>query len=188
MKKEDIEFLKELKEKIKTGNRCDEAEPAFWMIKDRECYFNSDSDGADEAILINPNECGHTYQEDEIEEVKEALAKTAEDNYFDEELAECKTIKDVINLMEENCITENNDNSAKIVYVHYYWKIRDDTGAFLTYEDAEEHLNKNYYHYSGKAYPYAMTALRNPTFERLWKIITETDWDKEIEDNGRKRI
>ena len=48
---------------------------------------------------------------------------------------------------------------------------------FLTYEDACDHLRKNYYHYSENAHPYAMTAWRDPTCERLWKILQEVQWD-----------
>lgn len=180
MKQEDIEFLKELKKKIKEGNRCGEAEPAYWMIEDQDSYGSSDPEGADEAILCNPEDCYHQYTDDDLEDVKEALAKTAEGNYFEDELADCKTINEVIDLMERYNVYESEDNNlVKIVYLHYYWKLCDFSGAFLTYEDAEEHLKENYYHYSGKAHPYALTAFRNPTFERLWKIITETDWDKE---------
>ena len=54
-----------------------------------------------------------------------------------------------------------------------------DATGFLTKKSAEEHLKQNAHHYSKEARSYALSALRNPVFERLINIIKNTNW-KEI--------
>lgn len=184
MKKEDIEFLKELQKRIKEGKRCGEAEPAFWMIEDRFCYGSSDPEGADETQLVNPED-GHVWADEDVEDVKDILWDAMDDLMLTYDLEECKTIKDVIRLMEYNDIDGDREGYLWLTYVQHYWKIIEETGAFLTYEDCQRHLDENRYNYSKDAHPYALTAWRNPTFERLWRIITETDWEKEDMRNGK---
>ena len=46
-------------------------------------------------------------------------------------------------------------------------------GMFLTESDAEEHLQKNYYHYSPKAHTFVDTAFRAPKLEAFLKALIE---------------
>ena len=54
---------------------------------------------------------------------------------------------------------------------------RDATG-FLTKKSAEEHLKQNAHHYSNEARAYALSAWRNPVYEKLISIIKTTDWEE----------
>ena len=46
-------------------------------------------------------------------------------------------------------------------------------GVFLTESDAEEHLQKNYYHYSPKAHTFVDTVFRAPKLEAFLKTLIE---------------
>ena len=46
-------------------------------------------------------------------------------------------------------------------------------GVFLTESDAEEHLQKNYYHYSPKAHTFVETAFRAPKLEAFLAALME---------------
>ena len=46
-------------------------------------------------------------------------------------------------------------------------------GMFLTESDAEEHLQKNYYHYSPKAHTFVETAFRAPKLEAFLAALME---------------
>lgn len=181
MKQEDIEFLKGLKKAIKEGDRCEQREPAFWMIMEKDYAWSSDPDGADEAVIIDG---GEEWEDWMIGDLKDVLSRDVERGLLDgERLRWCRTVKDVIWLMEDEGLTKSVSGYATIRYGHAYWRLSLDTGAFLTREDALKHLKQNRYNYAEGAYPYALTAYRNPTFERLWRIITETDWEKEKADD-----
>ena len=51
-------------------------------------------------------------------------------------------------------------------------------GMFLTQKAAEEHLRKNYYHYTDNAATYAMTAWRSQEADMLYKILHSVDFDQ----------
>lgn len=184
MKKEDIEFLKELKRKMAEGDHAEQAPPRFWMVRESATRPVGDPDMADETFLVNPED-GHVWGDGEVESVKLCLEEDAEEGGFEDELAECGTIGEVIGVMEENHVVYSRSGNAEVCYLERYWRLSDETGAFLTMEDCQRHLDENWYNYSKDAHPYALTAWRNPTFERLWRIITETDWEKEDMRNGK---
>lgn len=185
MKQQDIEFLKGLKKAIKEGDRCDEAEPAFWMIREGYDCPVGDPDLADEKKLINLNDCGAPWCDEKLDELKEELADVEEDDclfdacWFKDDLDACKTVSDVIEAMENNGLRRSRNGNVEIAYVAKKKRLSTVTGAFLTYEDAKNYLARYGYNHPKDARPYALTAYRNPTFERLWRIITETDWEKE---------
>lgn len=181
MKQEDIEFLKGLKKAIKEGDRCYETEPAFWMIIEKSKYQVGSRGLAEGARLISLVDGYHEFTDYEIEDVKYLLQTETEEDPegFGADLAECETIKDVIGAMEDNYIDRSSDGDVEIEYYATAMNLSTYSGAFLTYEDAKKHFEQNRHNYAEEAYPYALTAFRNPTFERLWRIITETDWEKE---------
>lgn len=49
---------------------------------------------------------------------------------------------------------------------------------FLTRQSAEDYLKENSHHHSENAHTYAMTAIRNPVVNKLWKILREVDFSK----------
>ena len=175
MKKEDIEFLRELKRKIAEGDHAEQAPPRFWMVRESATRPVGDPDMADETLLVNPED-GHVWTDDDIDSVKLCLEEDAEEGGFEDDLAECGTVDEVIGVMEENRVVWSRSGNATICYLEHYWKLSGETGAFLTKEDCQRHED---------AHPYALTAWRNPTFERLMDIIAKTDWGKEAMENGK---
>lgn len=65
-------------------------------------------------------------------------------------------------------------------YVVYYKDIDIITEnlMFLTRQSAEDYLKENSHHHSENAHTYAMTAIRNPIINKLWKILREVDFSK----------
>lgn len=91
-------------------------------------------------------------------------------------------------LVEDNCntIELNSSSDFKTLHEDYDVYIRPagyvdrayivPNTFFFTQEEAWEHLKKNYYHYSDKARPYAMTVCRAPLTEGVFNILENTDW------------
>lgn len=184
MKKEDIEFLRELKRKIAEGDHAEQAPPRFWMVRESATRPVGDPDMADETLLVNPED-GHVWTDDDIDSVKLCLEEDAEEGGFEDDLAECGTVDEVIGVMEENRVVWSRSGNAEVCYLERYWRLSDETGAFLTMEDCQKHIVENRYHYSEDAHPYALTAWRNPAFERLLDIVANTDWEKEKDSERR---
>lgn len=160
---EDIKFLKELSYKLNTQTNDGNADPVFWGIRDYKIYQN-EIDGQYLA-LYEADDDTVLYEEhlNNIEHLKNLLIEEYPNLKLSLEHLDC--IDGIIDLLE--------DEGIEIEISHYdLWPcISDQTGAFLTKEAAQEHLNKNHYHYSKDAHTYAMTAWRNPEFEQLINII-----------------
>ena len=58
---------------------------------------------------------------------------------------------------------------------------------FLTKQDAKDHIKLYGYNYTKDVHTYAMTALRSPSVEKLYKVIQETDWD-ELDESITKKV
>ena len=56
--------------------------------------------------------------------------------------------------------------------------IAPDTTGFLTMKSAEEHLRLNAHHYHKEARAYALSAWRNPVYERVIENIKNTNWEE----------
>lgn len=84
--------------------------------------------------------------------------------------------EDLRNYLDET-FDDINPNDYTIVYGDYVDVIKQDATAFLTKKSAEEHLKSNAHHYSPYARAYALSAWRNPVFERVIEIIKNTKWE-----------
>ncbi len=180
MKKEDIEFLKELKKEMIEGDHVSQAYPRFWMIMDYTSISSTDEEW-DDPYLLDRKDCEVVTDGSDLDDVKErmieALAKEAWGYADTDSLRLCNTVKEIVDWMIEWAYKELGD--FEIRYSKEIRFLSEETGVFLTLKDCEKHLKDNWYHYSNKAHPYALTAWRNPNFERLMDIVTKTDWDKE---------
>lgn len=65
----------------------------------------------------------------------------------------------------------------------YFFKIPASSTGKITKKSAEEHLKENYHHYSHNAKTYALSAWRNPIYEKLIEIIKTTNWN-DLNDNN----
>lgn len=165
MTKEDIDFLKELQNELKTQDNDSQASPRFWVVAENNREYGIESGYADGEIA-----CG--ADEDSWETVDEFIAFLIENGYLSEDQIDKKydyDFKEIIEMLDDSdfytCGYRNN-----------YDVVAPDT-MFITKRSCKQHIELNHYHYK-EPHTYAMTAWRNPEFERVLKILTDTDWDK----------
>ena len=180
MKKEDIQFLKDLQHEMNTQDTCCQADPRFWVVMQTVRDYEVSSSESDGYCIINKNDC-----EDVCEGDFEEMAKWFNDFDFIDSATVESGIIEIKMGEEEELIFDSNDLENFLeeycdnYYVIYYKdreEIVQDT-FFLTKRECQEHIKSNHYHYN-KPHPYAMTAWRSPQVERLYKILQNTDWDK----------
>ena len=173
MKKEDIEFLKGLAERIAKDDPC--CFPAAYLIEELRFYDNSDPWEADEVILIDGYD-GIEYADDDLPIIEEQLAEDAEERGFEKELSECRTVKDVIALMDRLGMESSKEDRVWVRYLHSYWAINGDHGPFLTYEEASEYLASHRRAFRRHAEPIGVSVPWHTDLARLLKIVKDTDW------------
>lgn len=174
MKKEDIEFLRELQHELNTQETDGQAAPRFWGIM--ETVKRPSPEGFGEPVFYNGDE-GLTST---IEE----FVQTIEENYL-EDNESLKSLWEEIDKSDWDDVKDfANDElelNVEIVYVEDSENISQQTGCFLTKRAAKRYLEQNYYHHeNGRTY--AMTAWRNPEFERLLNILQSMNIDDIKED------
>lgn len=180
---DDISFLKDLQHEMNTQDTVGQRDPRYWVIMETKRVVNLE-DG--EELMID----NETYTEYEgLEAAFPFIDKVAKTQCSDgrAELAESGMY---IDIYEDGENTETffelaeavpwlNDHGCDVRVTHFEDVHQINPGPiFLTLRDADEHLRLNYYHYEEDAHAYASTAWRDPTIERLWKILQEIDWEK----------
>jgi len=136
------------------------------VAEDKREYGFADGYGDGEIVC----DCDGT----EFETVKELLDFLIENDYLSEndlidvDWDEYYSFQDVLDMI--------NDSDFYICgYKDIQNSIVEDT-FFLTKKSCQKHIEQNHYHYKNP-HTYAMTAWRNPEYERLLNIIKETDWE-----------
>jgi hypothetical protein len=180
MKKEDIEFLKELQHEMLTQDTVCQANPRFWVVMQevKDYWVDDNTDG----IFVYSCDCSETVFEGELEELVDWIRELdgvedckfdvcfVEFTYEDEEY----TIGDASDLQS---FLEEYDSGC---YSVGEYRIREEivpNTMFLTLRECKEHIKANSHHYNSTAHPYAMTAWRSPQVARLYEILEKTDWD-----------
>ena len=181
--KEDIEFLKDLQHEMNTQDTVCQADPRYWGIMETERVFNLE-DG--ETLLVNDDN-GEEFTE--MEGVTAYIDRVAKRVYQDGRAVHSDradwidvydgedNVETFFELDEAADWLKENGERVRVTHFEDIKKIHSGP-IFLTLRDADEHLRLNYYHYADDAHAYAMTAWRDPTIERLWKILQEIDWEK----------
>lgn len=174
MTKEDVEFLIELQHELNTQDNDGQADPRFWGIieeKDVPCYEGQ----GDKIHLFDDWE---SYSGDE-------LVQYIIDYYYDDFDDDQKEEWDNVDKSDDYAIKEFLIDNDFFDYGDFYETekkhiLSEETGCFLTKRACQLHIDQNGYHYS-KPHTYAMTAWRNPEFERLLHILKTTDFSKLID-------
>ena len=165
----DIKFLKELANELKTQDNLCTAKPLVHQIMENEYEYGYDLDYAEgRAMLISEeSEPFHT-----AEEAKEWLNEW---NEPDDDLIGCEDFEDIENWCEERKIR------CSIIG---YKKKEKYQNAFLTRKACEKHIQQNYYHYEQDkdTICYTNHGWRNPELQRLLEIV-EKFADKEGDEN-----
>lgn len=197
MKKENIEFLKELQKELTTQDTVGQASPRFWVVRTKELIWNKDTEEdydvvgyyGDEGIyeirrkqdILDLEEdienmlIDGGYQHTVVSEIRNNI-KLLKNSIIEKEnilIFDDEILKDIFS--DLYYLSEDTEWDDTIYYGHYEWKIAPDT-MFLTLKDAQEHCKNNYYHYID-GYPYAMTAERSPKVEKLLEILETENFD-----------
>ena len=190
---EDIRFLLELQNELNAQDTNGTADPRYWVIKGSETYRNDLEpeeygmyfDGAEVASTtgetikyLNENilpHCGNSENRELSIESENPLCPSHEFilNYKDIDGEE-----EYDNLTREELnefLSDNGYSEIEVIGIAVRPVIYPNT-MFLTEKAAQEHLQRNYYHYSDDAHTYCMCAWRSPEVERLWKILREIRW------------
>lgn len=186
MKREDIEFLKELQNEMLTQDTVGQANPRYWVVKHKVRHYGVDRDyhECNGEILVSDNgdiiaenldELYSFLKEYEYEDSDFAIIKN-HDNLKIIKLP-YKTEYYIYNLTDfYEMMDELNFDSMYVSYYNEKYEIVENT-MFLTLKECKNHIESNNYHYND-AIPFAMTAWRSPQVSRLYEIIQNTNWDE----------
>lgn len=169
---EDIQFLKDLSYELNTQDHVGQANPRFWVIMDTKKVYGYDKEyrGYDGYEVIHD---GETVA-DNLDDLLKYLCNIGiEIGITDDGLIEVdgyKCTKDVESIID--LINDLLRYSFELVGYREEEYIVQNT-MFLTLREAQEHIKRNYYHYSDKAHPYAMTAWRSPQVSKLIDILSK---------------
>lgn len=171
MKQEDKLFLADLARELNTQDNAATRNPV-WCIMDKE-------------TVIVPEGCGDfkAVTDDErvmpLEDFADEIAENVSEEYEQEVMEAiclCDDTDELRNVLEEYTSEDPYD------YCMFEARKEDcicrDATGFLTKKSAEEHLKQNAHHYSKEARAYALSAWRNPVYERLINIIKTTNWEE----------
>lgn len=180
MKKEDIEFLKELQHEMLTQDNVCQASPRFWVVMQtvRDYWVDDDVDG----ICIYDKDGAESVFEGELEELADWIKKEFDvvekceyDNGFLEIVCEDDNEYFIDDVPEIRDFLEEYDSGR---YSICNYRDREEivqNTMFLTLRECKEHIKANHYHYKNP-HSYAMTAWRSPQVKKLYEILENTDW------------
>ena len=181
MKKEDIEFLRELQHELNTQEHDGQASPRFWGIEETYLETAIDGDGDPYIVPYDPLDSNSTETLEEYvsrieDEIKELPEDTEDYQYILErwEILDKDDVDDVVDFVNDNLRTKRTKDV--VVWMKECTRVSDQTGCFLTKRAAKQYLEKNYYHHDN-GHTYAMTAWRNPEFEHLMNILQTMNID-----------
>lgn len=175
---DDISFLKELQQELKTQEIDCQASPRFWVIRDRKtvaCW----EDQADYMGLYD--------DEGEVCDIRDLLGYVLEERDYLE--VEDKDVEELNEIYSTGILLDSElldwyrkyiDDSARLVPCKEEFYIVPNT-MFLTKKEAQEHIESNRHHYTTKVHTYAMTAWRAPKVKRLLEILETFDFYEQAE-------
>lgn len=173
MKKDDIEFLKDLQHELRTQENDGNASPVYWGVIEESLRIVPDGYG-DGLFIVDE---GKKYTIEEFTEIIECdINCIVDDNDKKYILNQWKEVDkewicDIVDFY-------NNvlDGNAEVLEFTKGDELSFNTGAFLTKRACNEYIDKYGYNHN-KPRTFAMTAYRNFELERLLNILTNLDFD-----------
>jgi len=169
LKNDDFEFLKELQHELLTQEQDCQADPRYWGILEKGQEYGVMEDYADGAEFYSYIAAANYT----LDELKEHLIE--EELFDEEELNGVDIPEEMVGFLEEH----NMEDEYSIKYFRNIERVSIQTSCFLTKRACKEHIRLNHYHYT-KPQTYAMTAWRNPEFERLLNILKTIKFEEVI--------
>ena len=178
MKQEDKQFLTELAHELNTQDNCATRNPV-WCILDKHYVYIQEGYGDEYRVYASDEAESYTLEDfaDYALNTFYREEETYPDSHIKEEIVKCTLTYDLQDVLKKYFLI--NTELYSIYEVSLEWYIPNDATGFLTKKSAEEHLKANAHHYSPYARAYALSAWRNPVYERLINIIKETKWEEE---------
>ncbi len=180
MKQEDKQFLIELAHELNTQDNCATRNPV-WCIMDK--HWIVAAEGCGETLRVGYDDHDYDLKDFAHHVIDDWECKSEDDDFLAnlyDKIVDCSSTDELLDVLDENCVNfYKYDSNISMYEAKLEEYICRDTTGFLTKESAEEHLAKNWYHYSPYARAYALSAWRNPVYERLINIIKETKWEEE---------
>ncbi|MFJ7950365.1 hypothetical protein ACIQZG_02435 [Lysinibacillus sp. NPDC096418] len=174
---EQIQFLKDLQEELKTQPNDGNAAPNFWGLMDYK--WMPTAEGFHDRTSIYLPKDGESWETSELYD--DFINREFE--VSDEDLADLHSTDATDDEMFLGWIQTFYDDGAYIVYEKKESFIVPDA-MFITKAEAQKHIEMNHYHYTkdvsiytDEAHTYAMTAWRAPKVEKLLNILMSFDWD-----------
>lgn len=168
MKKEDIDFLRELQHELNTQDHDSQAAPRYWGVAENKVVAIPDGCG-DAFIYIGDG--GVLTCEEFVDFVESGEYNSGYED--DWQNVDKNDIDELVEFAQDTL--EWND--VRVVYQELQRDIiTHDSNVFLTKRACQAHIECNRYHYS-QPHTYAMTAWRNPEFEHLMTILQTMNID-----------
>lgn len=169
MKKEDIEFLRELQHELNTQETDGQASPRYWGIEETREYVCEEGIGTPYVYSYVGE--GKYCLKDYVEKINEEVKELSKEHHIFEEAWDSIDKDDVNEVVDfANDYLRKPYKYDYIVWIDTWLEVSEQTGCFLTKRAAKQYLENNYYHHNN-GHTYAMTAWRNPEFERLLNIL-----------------
>ena len=169
-----IKFLKDLQAELNNQDTDVQASPRFWTVGDYRWVETLEGNAEQYSVYLPC--CG------ESSEIKAFIESLDRDDLEKDALEALEEV----DLEDEHSIfdwiKEHYDDDAIFIPEKKEHFIRQNT-MFLTKQEAKDHIESNHYHYTKEAHTYAMTAWRAPKVERLFKILSEFDFEMFSESN-----
>ena len=166
MKLEELQFLRDLQQELKTQDRDCQAAPRFWVVGDYSDEMTFD--GEQDYYMVFSSSVEYGKKLDEY--LADALME--EDELSDLAISEHGAITDKNDAID--WIQEYVDSDAYLVPLKEKHITRDNT-MFLTKAECQKHIEANRHHYN-RPHTYAMTAWRSPVVEKLLQILETAEF------------
>jgi len=170
MKKDDIEFLKDLQHELLTQPNDGNANPLYWSIVEEKKVYTPDGHWFYTEYILNDQ----TFTFEELIEYINDYVKDLSNNVQVEWDCVYKADpEDVENFIR---YTLKEDRLERLEYNYDTSHLVKDTGCFITKRAAQHYVDTNSHNHHNPR-TYAMTAYRNFEYERLLKILKELNFD-----------
>ena len=173
----DIDFLQDLQNELKTQPHLSTASPRYWVVMVDKAV--PAIEGQEEYFIIYDVGSVCDYDIDEfVEHQKERMEEEGFNVDWGNIINEIESNpNNKIELEYQLELLKEFDSEQYEVYGEKVEEVFEPNTFFLTMRDCKEHIRLNHYHYRNPR-AYCMHAWRSPEFERFLKIFLDMDLDK----------
>ena len=171
MTREELEFLKDLQRELKEQDTDCQAAPRFWGILEEGQQVVPDGFGDYTRVVDKTYGDSETYSlEEYVKHIRELLLEDDDEVLYETwESVDKEDINEVIEFA-----TKHLERNTEVFEIKKTTYVSEQTGCLLTKRAAKKHIELNGYNYKNPK-TYAMTAWRNPEFEKFLNIFENLD-------------